>query len=81
MRMTAVVIVQRGSCYAQVERAELEMLRLSLGVTVMDTIRNEYIRGTVHVGWFGEKTREARLKWFGHVPTEEGSRVYWKEGC
>ena len=33
----------------------------------MDEIRNEYIRGTAQVGRFGEKTREARLRWCGHV--------------
>ena len=33
----------------------------------MDKIRNEYIRGTAQVGRFGEKTREARLRWYGHV--------------
>ena len=49
------------------EVAELKMLRLSLGVTRMDKIRNEYIRGTAHVGRFGEKTREARLRWYGHA--------------
>ena len=31
----------------------------------MDNIRNEYIRGTAQVGRFGEKTREARLRWSG----------------
>ena len=32
-----------------------------------------YIRGTAQVGRFGEKAREARLRWYGHVyrPTEE----------
>ena len=49
------------------EVAELKMLRFSLGVTRMDKIRNEYIRGTAQVGRFGEKTREARLRWYGHV--------------
>ena len=39
------------------------MVRFSLGVTRMDTIRNEYIRGTAQVGRFGEKTREARRRW------------------
>ena len=43
--------------------AELKMLQISLGVTRMDKIRNEYIRVTAQVGWFGEKTREARLRW------------------
>ena len=33
----------------------------------MDKIRNEYIRGTAQVGRFVEKTREARLRWLGHV--------------
>ena len=34
---------------AEMEVAELKMLRFSLGVTIMDNIRNEYIRGTAHV--------------------------------
>ena len=52
---------------AEMEVAELKMLRFSLGVTRMDKIRNEYIRGTAQVGKFGEKPREARLRWSGHV--------------
>ena len=52
---------------AEMEVAELKMLRFSLGVTIMDKIRNEYIRGTAQVERFGEKTREARLGWYGHV--------------
>ncbi|KAI5109063.1 hypothetical protein C0J45_0460, partial [Silurus meridionalis] len=51
----------------ELEKAELKMLRFSLGVTKMDKIRNEFIRGTAHVGGFGDKVREARLRWFGHV--------------
>ena len=47
---------------AEMEVAEVKMLRFSLGVTRMDKIRNEYIRGTAQVGRFGEKTREARLR-------------------
>ena len=51
---------------AEMEVAKLKMLSFSLGVTRMDKM-NEYIRGTVQVGRFGEKTREARLRWYGHV--------------
>ena len=52
---------------AEMEVAELKMLRFSLGVTRMDKIRHEYIRGTAQVGKFGEITREARLRWYGHL--------------
>ncbi|KAK3555069.1 hypothetical protein QTP86_007979 [Hemibagrus guttatus] len=52
---------------SELEVAELKMLRFSLGVTRLDRIRNEYIRGTAHVGCLGDKVREARLRWFGHV--------------
>ena len=33
------------------------MLRFSLGETRMDRIRNENIRGTAHVRWFGHVQR------------------------
>ncbi|KAK3561432.1 hypothetical protein QTP86_002841, partial [Hemibagrus guttatus] len=38
---------------SELEVAELKMLRFSLGVTRLDRIRNEYIRGTAHVGCLG----------------------------
>ena len=56
---------------AEMEVAELKMLRFSLRVTRMDKIRNEYIRGTAPVGRFGEKTPEARLRWYGHLLSME----------
>ncbi|KAK3544385.1 hypothetical protein QTP86_010144 [Hemibagrus guttatus] len=56
---------------SELEVAELKMLRFSLGVTKLDRIRNEYIRGTAHVGHLGDKVREARLRWFGHVQRRE----------
>ena len=37
---------------AETEVAELMMLQFALGVTRMDKIRNEYIRGTAHAGRF-----------------------------
>ncbi|KAK3520148.1 hypothetical protein QTP70_016255 [Hemibagrus guttatus] len=58
---------------SELEVAELKMLRFSLGVTRLDRIRNEYIRGTVHVGRLGDKVREARLRWFGHVQRRESN--------
>ncbi|KAK3542012.1 hypothetical protein QTP86_010329 [Hemibagrus guttatus] len=59
---------------SELEVAELKMLRFSLGVTRLDRIRNEYIRGTAHVGRLGDKVREARLRWFGHVQRRESSQ-------
>ncbi|KAK3513844.1 hypothetical protein QTP70_028833 [Hemibagrus guttatus] len=60
---------------ADLEVAELKMLRFSLGVTRLDRIRNEYIRGTAHVGRLGDKVREARLRWFGHVQRRESEYI------
>lgn len=37
----------------------------------MDKIRNEYIRGTAHTELFGDKVREPRVRWFGHVQTTD----------
>ena len=48
-----------GQQDAEMEVADMKMLRFSLGVTRMDKIRNEYIRGTTQVRQFGEKIREA----------------------
>ena len=33
----------------------------------MDRIRNENIRGTAQVGWFGDKVREVRLRDAGYI--------------
>ena len=60
---------------AEMEVAELEMLRFSLGVTRMDKIRNEYIRGTTQVGRYGEKIREARLRWYGHLRRKDDGYI------
>ncbi|KAK3511968.1 hypothetical protein QTP70_027665, partial [Hemibagrus guttatus] len=60
---------------SELEVAELKMLRFSLGVTRLDRIRNEYIRGTAHVGRLGDKVRETRLRWFGHVQRRESEYV------
>lgn len=49
----------------------IKVLRLSLGVMELDKIRNKHIRGNVHVYQLEDKTREVRLKWFGHVQRKE----------
>ncbi|KAK3561613.1 hypothetical protein QTP86_010689 [Hemibagrus guttatus] len=61
---------------SELEVAELKMLRFSLGVTRLDRIRNEYSRGTAHVGRLRDKVREARLRWFGHVQRRETLRPF-----
>ncbi|MCJ8733950.1 hypothetical protein PDJAM_G00229570 [Pangasius djambal] len=60
---------------SELEVAELKMLRFSLGVTRLDRIRNEYIRGTAHVGRLGDKVREARLRWLRHVQRRESEYI------
>ena len=55
--------------------AELRILRFSMGVTRLDRIRKEHIRGTAYVRRFGEKMREARLRWYGHVLRRDESHV------
>ena len=56
-----------GGQEAKLEVAELRMLRFALGVTILDRIRNEFIRGTAKVRRLGDKLRETRLRWYGHV--------------
>ena len=60
---------------ADMEMAELKMLRWPLGVTRMDKIRNVYTRGTAQEGRFGEKTREARLRWYVHIRRKDDGYI------
>ena len=46
---------------------EMKMLRWAGGVTKLDKIRNEYIRGTFKVAEIQHKMQENRLRWFGHI--------------
>jgi len=55
--------------------AEMKMLRWSLGLTRLDKIRNEDIRGRVKVGKLKEKIRETRMKWLGHILRREEDYV------
>ena len=49
----------------------MRMLRWMCGVTKLDKIRNERIRGTTKVGEIIKKVQERRLKWYGHVMRRE----------
>ena len=53
----------------------MKMLRSLLRVTRMDGIRTEYIRGTAQDRQFGDKVREARLRWFRHVRRRDVSYI------
>ena len=56
------------------------MLIWMSGVTKLDRIRNERIRGTKKVGEIAKKVQESRLKWYGHVgPTEKRRRIRRQE--
>ncbi|KAK3528766.1 hypothetical protein QTP70_011183 [Hemibagrus guttatus] len=70
-RVQAETVSLRKRQESELEVAELKMLRFSLGVTRLDRIRNKFIRGTAHVGRLGDKVREDRLRWFGHVQRRE----------
>lgn len=52
---------------AEHKKAELQVLRFSLGMTQLDKIRHGYGGSAVHVRCFGDKARDPRLRWFGHV--------------
>ena len=43
------------------------MLRWMSGVTKLDRIMNERIRGTTKVTEISKKVQESRLKWYGHM--------------
>ena len=47
----------------------------------MDKVRNEYIRGIAQVGRFGEKTREARLRPYGHVRRKDDGYNYLEKNA
>ena len=51
------------------------MLRWMSGVTKLNRIRNEIIRGTAKVGEISKKLQESRLKWYGHVLGREEEYV------
>ena len=65
---------------AELAVAELKMLRFSLGVTRMPENKHEFIRGTAHVRQIGDKVREARLRWYGHMQSRDGMQSILVKG-
>ena len=63
--METVALTRRQE--AELEVAELRMLRFAMGVTRLDKIKNTDVRGTANVVRIGKKVRETRLRWYGHV--------------
>ena len=51
----------------KMEVAEMKMLLWICGVTSLDKIRNEQIRGSTKVGEISKKVQERRMRWYGHV--------------
>ena len=49
----------------------MRMLRRIKGVTVKDKMKSEDIRKELGVGSIKSKSRESRLRWFGHVHHRE----------
>ena len=49
----------------------MRLLRLMCGVTKLDKIGNERIRGTTKVGEITKKVQKKRLKWCGHEMRRE----------
>ena len=71
--MEKVVVTERQ--VGKMELAELKMVRWALGVTTKDKIRNESVRGTVKIAKLGDKLRNAKLRWYGHVKRREEGYV------
>ena len=59
--------------------AEMRMLRWMCGVTRLDKIRNERIRGKTKVGEITKKIKEMRLKWYGLVMRRDRGTLHRKK--
>jgi hypothetical protein len=64
----------------------MRMLRWMCGITRMDKVSNEYIRGSLKVAPITEKLKGNRLSWYGNVMKREENHVtrrvmnMWKDG-
>ena len=68
-----VAVVKRQ--VGKMEVGELKMVRWALGVTRKDKIKNEYVRGTAKITKLGDKLRNTRLRWYGHLKRREEGYV------
>ena len=60
----------------KMEVAEMAILRWTCaGVTRLDKIRNEKIRGTTKVGEISKKVQKRRMRWYGHVMRRDAEYV------
>ncbi|XP_063590723.1 uncharacterized protein LOC134767599 [Penaeus indicus] len=62
---------------SKMEVAEMRMLRFSLGLTRLNRVPNAEVRKQLQTRRFGDKLRESRRRWFGHVkrgPEDYGGR-------
>lgn len=57
---------------------EMKMLRWAGGVTRLDKIKNEYIRGSFKVAPIVEKVKESRMRWYGHIHRRNGEHPVQK---
>ncbi|XP_061718269.1 uncharacterized protein LOC133525874 [Cydia pomonella] len=56
-----------GRHVQQLHVTEMKMLRWMCGVTRLDRIRNEHIRGSLGIRDVADKLQESRLRWYGHI--------------
>ncbi|XP_063385492.1 uncharacterized protein LOC134671562 [Cydia fagiglandana] len=56
---------------ANIHATEMKMLRWAGGVTRLDRIRNEHVRGSFKVTPIPDKLHESQLRWYGHVMRRE----------
>ncbi|XP_063830298.1 uncharacterized protein LOC135079575 [Ostrinia nubilalis] len=56
----------------------MKMLRWAAGVTRLDKVRNEHIRGSYKVAPITDKIKESRMRWYGHVMRGDEDHVVKK---
>ncbi|XP_061715960.1 uncharacterized protein LOC133524124 [Cydia pomonella] len=57
---------------------EMKMLRWAAGVTRLDKVHNEHIRGSYKVAPITDKIKESRMRWYGHVMRRDEDHVVKK---